>query len=393
MEVSVSAGDLVLFSRPCFAMDLGSSLICFGAKIFSGSSIDHIGLVVKDPSTSELFLLEANASGVTLRPLIDRLIRSKSRIISVRKLIRRKARRQEEDIIFRQRLWSIAQEYAHYGYNSSIHINAHAVVQSHLHHMLHQPHQDRVRYAYTLHVLQNEAVHVDGVVSQLIQLRCQQLQDRLEASVRGDQALLASIDELQRTNCSQLVAQIYAEMGILTPTREVLHYIPSDFSSLNFTHTIHLEDGYALSPNITFDKSQIKIHQSHGVAHFNITSLSRNDAFPFTFSEGNIWRSEDSARLSVKNGRVHVFDQDERMIAEMSEKDPPLTLAKGCMLYAYRGSAVEISVLDGDQSVFSSDKSMSAFIQREILAGIDTVVSGGFVEVERASYSANVMIR
>ena len=380
MELSVSAGDLVLFSRPCVSMDLGSSLICLGAKLFSGSSIDHVGIVVRDPTTSELLLLEANAKGVSLRSLVTRIMRSKSRIISIRKLFRKKANSQDE-VVFQQRLWSLAQRYIHYGYNGSVETNAQAVVRSHLHHILHQPHQDRNRLTYTLNLLQREAAYANETLLPLMQLRCQQLQHQLAAFEQEDRTAFASIDALQRTNCSQLVAQIYTELGVLTPTREVLHYIPADLSSLNSTHTLHLEDEYALSPNLTFDKSLVKIHQSHGVAYLKIASPTQNTALQFNFSEGNTWSLGASAKVVVKHGLVHVFDRDQRLVAEINEKDSPLTCAKGCTLHAFRRSVIAISSSDDDESISTVEKPVSVFIQRECLAGIDTFTSGGFVEV------------
>ena len=78
---------------------------------------------------------------------------------------------------------------------------------------------------------------------------------------------------------------------------------------------------------------------------------------------------------------MHVFDRDQRLVTEISEKDPSLTLAEGHSLYAFKRSAVKIASLEGDVSLSLRSSLPSAFVQREILAGIDTKISGAFVEV------------
>lgn len=80
-------------------MDPFSGLLCCAAKIGAWSHWDHVGIVVPmidncndHPATSNaparLGLLEANLKGITLRPLAERLARTSSSRIAVRRLVR-----------------------------------------------------------------------------------------------------------------------------------------------------------------------------------------------------------------------------------------------------------------------------------------------------------------
>ena len=90
LDIPIDSGDIILFARPCIGMDPLSAFICFGAKTIGATKYDHIGLVVKDPQekSQEYFLLEANAKGITLYPLEDRLKRTKAKKVAIRKLLR-----------------------------------------------------------------------------------------------------------------------------------------------------------------------------------------------------------------------------------------------------------------------------------------------------------------
>eukprot|EP00166_Cyanidium_caldarium_P004658 ctg_5047.g594 len=59
--------------------------ICGVSKALSNSRWDHVGVVVRKDD-GNLYLLEANLSGVTLRPLEERLRRSRSNEIALRRL-------------------------------------------------------------------------------------------------------------------------------------------------------------------------------------------------------------------------------------------------------------------------------------------------------------------
>ena len=99
-------------------MDSVSAAICFSAKSLSFSPYDHVGLVVLHPDSGEPFFLEANAGGVTLRPLYERLKRSKASQLAVRRLTSSASvlhQQQHPGENFeekqRRRLWQVANEY------------------------------------------------------------------------------------------------------------------------------------------------------------------------------------------------------------------------------------------------------------------------------------------
>ncbi len=117
VSLELECGDIVLFSRPCEQMDLFSSLICFGAKLLGYTEWDHLGLIIENPDTNELFLLEANRGGITILPLLQRLTKSRSTKLAVRKLTilhpnntvldAQNSQRQE----FIDKLWDLSNEY------------------------------------------------------------------------------------------------------------------------------------------------------------------------------------------------------------------------------------------------------------------------------------------
>ena len=88
-SISLEAGDLVLFSRSCTNMDPFSAALCISAKIGSWSAWDHVGIVVP-MSDGRLGIFEANLGGITLRSLGDRLRRTRSSKIAIRKLMKPK---------------------------------------------------------------------------------------------------------------------------------------------------------------------------------------------------------------------------------------------------------------------------------------------------------------
>ena len=56
------------------------------AKVADGTKWDHIAVVVKDMQTRQLMVLEATLTGVKLRPLKERLLRSAANEVAVRRL-------------------------------------------------------------------------------------------------------------------------------------------------------------------------------------------------------------------------------------------------------------------------------------------------------------------
>jgi hypothetical protein len=140
VHVSIESGDILLFSRPCLAMDPLSAFICTGAKLIAYSSYDHVAIAVENPETKKFFCLEANMNGVTLHPLIDRLSRTSAREIVVRKLIPPSSpsttSASYESAAFKAKLWQYATENASKKYNSSLQDLSMSSVTSHTLHSL-----------------------------------------------------------------------------------------------------------------------------------------------------------------------------------------------------------------------------------------------------------------
>eukprot|EP01033_Poteriospumella_lacustris_P020539 gene20539-15070_t len=117
VELDIECGDIVLFSRNCYRMPPLPAAICVSAKMSSWTVWDHVGIVVEHPDSHELLLLEANMQGITIYPLIDRLRRTSSTAVAVRKLHRLEDT--GKNIDFPRALWDTAQKYVKYQYNSS----------------------------------------------------------------------------------------------------------------------------------------------------------------------------------------------------------------------------------------------------------------------------------
>lgn len=98
----LDSGDILLFDRKCLAMmNPLSTSICGMAKL--ASRFDHVAIVLKLDSTvdedsairkaiserspRDLYVLEANLNGITIRSLEKRISRSSSNAIAVRKLL------------------------------------------------------------------------------------------------------------------------------------------------------------------------------------------------------------------------------------------------------------------------------------------------------------------
>ena len=169
-SVTVSPGDVILFSRNCGRMMPFPALLCYSAKIGSvhyiimppmhsslliypillihagaWSEWDHAGIVVPmdaDPScdlssAGRLGLLEINIGGVTLRPLAQRIARSSSHRIAVRKLVAPPASAgaaAREIAAMAQRLRQASARVLNMQYNESSFSLSNSMLQSHLSH-------------------------------------------------------------------------------------------------------------------------------------------------------------------------------------------------------------------------------------------------------------------
>ncbi|RHY28434.1 hypothetical protein DYB32_005981 [Aphanomyces invadans] len=85
-KMNLDTGDVVLFDRKCNSMGLYGGMICHSAKLFGQTRWDHNGVIVKTDDglnnlascIGKLMFLEAAMNGVKLRPLIDRILYSRS---------------------------------------------------------------------------------------------------------------------------------------------------------------------------------------------------------------------------------------------------------------------------------------------------------------------------
>lgn len=241
MKIDIQCGDIILFDRPCIGMDFLSSMTCFAAKSTSFSNYDHLGLVVEDPSSGKVFLLEANANGVTLYPLDDRLRRTKASQIAVRKLVGHRSAQ------FKEELWNLAKDRNGKVYNRnfiqmssaffSSYWNTDAAASPKL-----------TKLTRNLTMIRNEINsnhHPEqSIAHQLLVMREKQLTDHLKAlnknkkkvetnvASAGAVVQQSSTEALDSYYCSQLVAEVLAHQGIImTIGRKPENYLPADFSS------------------------------------------------------------------------------------------------------------------------------------------------------------------
>lgn len=294
VELDIECGDIVLFSRNCYRMPPLPAAICVSAKVSSWTVWDHVGIVVEHPDSHELLLLEANMQGITIYPLIDRLRRTSSTAVAVRKLHRMEETGKSID--FPRALWDTAQQYLKYQYNSSFaHMTAaayasytsHLSTYARLHDQLFTLKQELdYIYDYLNHEedlakaianqqatsfrdspeqqaaaekqhsilgrsllqraakLVNEIENIEQTFQKLVTLRQTIQQKSLPgmATTAGASSTLSpsstntqkgsETSGQQRFYCSQLVAQVFMDMGVLSRVHRQPHeYVPADFSS------------------------------------------------------------------------------------------------------------------------------------------------------------------
>lgn len=281
LNVEIETGDLLLFSRPCTAMDPLSAVICMGAKTLGWTHWDHIALVVENPKTKHLYLLEANAKGVTMHLLQDRLSRTKAHSFGVRKLIGPK------DDEFREKLFNYASLYKDNAYSSNFAHFSMAMIMSYISNFsfLLNVQNKLNEMEKELHIIQEELNDRQGnplfgstlLTTTLLsakdplerhilklQDKFDQTKEEIEATSDKKSSSIfplwkeskenqeksskeVSLEEKtsdetnNETNlqpqakeyfCSQLVAEILINMNILSDHRLSTQYIPADFSSV-----------------------------------------------------------------------------------------------------------------------------------------------------------------
>jgi hypothetical protein len=378
MDIFIEPGDVILFSRDCLAMPFTACLVCCGAKLFSGSSYDHIGIVIQEPLTEALFIMEANMGGVTLIPLKNRIERTSSRVLAVRKLVHV----EPDNPTYKSRLWDLSQSYLKFGYNSSFSTNLQSVVHSHAHHTKGSMHwMERIALKNATNSLQAEIKYTnDPFIRMLLDLRIQQIEEQLFAA---DKSLALEFDseviDLQRTNCSQLVADVYLRMGVIEAVRSSLHYIPADFSSDNSTHTIHLMPGYSFTPNlVVIDPKTSAVSELGG----RVVVKAAMAPTRFVFGQGDCLGLAACSAVTVTAGRVHVLDRGGRVVNELTASTQRnSTVGSGHVLRAAIKSTTEIQPCTQKTTDAFSAVDPSAYILRETYAAIETSQASAFVNV------------
>ncbi|KAJ8905062.1 hypothetical protein NDN08_001573 [Rhodosorus marinus] len=237
---SVDSGDIVLFNRRCTSMTAYGAAICIVAKFFSNSKWDHVGIVVRDPDSKKLFFLEADLGGVKLRKLSDRVSKSKSHDIAVRRL---SAMRTDE---FRRQLWNFAQQMTGRPYETGTGLlqAAQAVFdpltkqeRERLHALLIEKKEqltdiqreldNAVLTTYQRRVLLAERTRV----SRNVEVLSARLNEVIESERPVSTKRMRREDDLARVFCSELVAASYQRLKLLEPYPKADSYTPRDFCS------------------------------------------------------------------------------------------------------------------------------------------------------------------
>lgn len=221
-------------------MPPAGAALCIVAKLFSNSAWDHVGVVIRHPATGELLFLEADFGGVKLRSLTERVRRSKSNEIAVRKLsvVRSSS--------MREKFYAFAQDMIGRPYE----IGTAPVI---------------VRVADPLAKKERERLHallidkraqVDEITKELgtavltsfqrkvLESERNRVQDylqRIEVRLRKELEVNSPIEQLsdrpstkddpEEIFCSGLVAAAYQRVGLLESYPPAFHYSPKDWSS------------------------------------------------------------------------------------------------------------------------------------------------------------------
>ncbi|RHZ40433.1 hypothetical protein DYB26_009196 [Aphanomyces astaci] len=91
-KMNLDTGDVVLFDRKCNSMGVYGGVICHSAKLFGQTRWDHNGVIYKTDDgvgnlkLRKLMFLEAAMNGVKLRPLVDRILHSRSYEVRIQKV-------------------------------------------------------------------------------------------------------------------------------------------------------------------------------------------------------------------------------------------------------------------------------------------------------------------
>lgn len=261
LPAGLDSGDIVLFNRRCLSMPPAGAGLCALAKFMSNSRWDHVGIVVRDPRDGKLLFLEADFGGVKLRSLEERVRRSKSNEIVVRRLsvVRTDS--------FREKLFSFASEMLGRPYEIGTNSVMARVVdpvakneRERLHALLidkraviaeiDEELQSTALTATARRVLQVERSRVVKVIDQI--------ESKLIKELGGRTNMLKEAKDLSRVFCSELVAAAYQYLGLLDSYPLASSYNPKDFSSEQKNPPgVHLLKGARLSSELMLRQESI----------------------------------------------------------------------------------------------------------------------------------------
>jgi solute carrier family 25 (mitochondrial phosphate transporter), member 23/24/25/41 len=251
----LDSGDIVLFNRRCMSMPPAGAALCALAKGMSNSNWDHVGIVVRDPASGELLFLEADFGGVKLRSLKERVRRSKSHEIAVRRLsiVRTES--------MRQKLYSFASNMLGRPYEigtGSVMARVADPVAKNERERLHALLIDK---RATVREIDKElasaaatttARRVLTVERARIAKVIDQIESKLFKEFGGRTSVISDAKaDLSRVFCSELVAAAYQDLGLLDRYPLANSYNPKDFSSEQTNPPgVHLLRGSRLSAEI-----------------------------------------------------------------------------------------------------------------------------------------------
>ncbi|RHZ26204.1 hypothetical protein DYB37_006151 [Aphanomyces astaci] len=272
-KMNLDTGDVVLFDRKCNSMGVYGGVICHSAKLFGQTRWDHNGVIYKTDDgvgnlkLRKLMFLEAAMNGVKLRPLVDRILHSRSYEVRIQKVevhrtpeFRQRAadfirRVVEQDIPYEDRIQGVPPPSS-----SSIHLPCHltlvlvnagaSFVPSRVDLKRHMKTiQDDLTHRSKMSPFEQNSLRAelaslreqhDALVHQLDQTeRCDLFPSHIDVIAFYLLSFLhrsifenkpSSASDPARFFCSQLVAALYQHVGLLLPYPAATSYRPHNFS-------------------------------------------------------------------------------------------------------------------------------------------------------------------
>ena len=227
----LDAGDIVLFNRRCLTFSPFGAAICFTAKAYARSRWDHIGIIVKDPDGS-LHLLDAGFGGVRKFPLRDRLERSKSDDLCIRRLAMPRTNE------MRQKLSEFSDEVVQAPYKKAAQ-ELLRVIKLPNRAELERLSVLKLELEADLKSLEKQSRQVAPTSQPVLQAEHDRVQRQLEVvthrlseegEVSPGKAAFESLDISAGLFCSELVAAAFQRLDVLSPYPPATGYSPSDFS-------------------------------------------------------------------------------------------------------------------------------------------------------------------